>query len=125
MHELSIAQSLFNQVEEVMRRESLVSLEAVEVEIGAMQMVVPDALQMAWTALCDGTDLQGTRLDLRELPARAKCRICSKVFEPEVDCYLCPDCKVADVEIIEGNAITLKSLTGDTNAPAIEKENTL
>ncbi|MFP4381768.1 MAG: hydrogenase maturation nickel metallochaperone HypA [Candidatus Sumerlaeia bacterium] len=113
MHEMSIASSLFQQVEEITRDQAIHDVSEVEVEIGVLQLVVPEALVMAWDALRKDTCLQDATLKIVEVAPLARCRQCGKEFEPSVDMFLCPDCTIADVEILAGNDIILKSIIGE------------
>jgi len=86
-------------------------IEEVEVEVGLMRLVVPEALELAWQAACEGTAAEGASITITEVPLAARCRSCGRTFDPEIDNYLCPDCNEADVEICAGNDIVLKTVT--------------
>ncbi len=86
-------------------------VETVEVAIGEMELVVPDALVMAWQAASEGTLAEGAELTMVNVPARATCRQCGESFAPAVDDFLCPACGQADVEIVAGNEILLMAVT--------------
>jgi len=112
MHEFSIAAALIRQVLDIAAQNDLERIEVVELEVGAMQMVVPEALEMAFAAMSEGTPAAGAVLKQEEVPARAECRSCKKSYNAGIDQYLCPHCGRADAEIVAGRDIILKSLTG-------------
>ena len=114
MHEMSIATSLADSLLELARQQHAARIEAVELEVGALRLVVPEALQMAFTAVTAGTLAEGATLKLLEVPAVAECRQCAARFEPTIDNYLCPHCHEADVQIVAGNDIVLKSVVCQT-----------
>lgn len=118
MHEMSIATELLavtlSTVEEHADQLSPANgpcVELVEVEIGLLQQVVFEALELAWQAVSDGTAAEGATLTLTETAAIARCRWCGETFVPTIDNYLCPTCSKADVEICAGNDILLRSIT--------------
>lgn len=115
MHEMSIAVELVRQTCNALeaRPEALRATE-VEVELGVLQLVVPEALEQAWLAATEGTSLEGTALTMHETPASGRCRACGREFPVSVDTYLCPGCGEADVTVLAGNAIILKSIECET-----------
>lgn len=115
MHELSIATALIKQVLDVAGQNGLVKVEKVELEVGALQLVVPEALETAFSMVTEGTTAAGAVLVQREVPARARCRRCDHLFDPAIDFYLCPECGRADAEILAGRDIILSSLSGPVN----------
>jgi hydrogenase nickel incorporation protein HypA/HybF len=62
MHELSIAMSLVQLVEEQVAAEPAADVIAVDVRIGDLASVVPEALQFAWGPATEGTRLEGSQL---------------------------------------------------------------
>ena len=114
MHEISIATELINQVLGLVIQHNLVKVDEVEIEVGILRQVVPEAMDMAWETISEGTSAEGSKLKLVEIAASAECRSCSCVFQPEIYNFLCPQCHQADIRIEIGNEIILKSLSGET-----------
>lgn len=112
MHEMAIAVELVRQLEALAQEHHLKQVEVVAVKAGLLRQVVPEALEMAFAAMAEGTCAAGARLEFHVAPPLAKCRACECRFEPAVDDFLCPQCRQADVEIVEGNDIVLTSVTG-------------
>ncbi len=115
MHEMAIASDLIRQVVDTAEQHKATRVREIELEVGAMRLVVLDALRLAFEAVTEGTVAEGATLTLVEIPPRAECRVCEHSFEPAIDCYLCPRCEKADVKIVAGNDIILRSLSCDTN----------
>ena len=113
MHEMSIATALVDQVLAVGRENDAVRVVEVEVELGEMQQVAPEAREVAFAAVTSGTMAEGATLTLNEKAIRARCRKCGGEFSAQVDMYACPQCQLADVEIIEGDDILLRSVVCD------------
>ena len=113
---MSIAVSLVDQLLELARQQRACRIEEVELETGVLQQVVPEALELAFKVASEGTVADGATLKLVEVPAVAECRPCGHRFEPAIDDYRCPRCERADVRIVAGNDIVLKTVvcqTGD------------
>ena len=115
MHEMSIATALLEGVIEAAERAGASRVTSVVLQVGAFKLVVPEAMQMAWEAVREGTLADGATLHLEEVPAEARCRRCDQRFRPEIDySFLCPQCEKADVEIVAGDDIVLRSLEFET-----------
>jgi hydrogenase nickel incorporation protein HypA/HybF len=112
VHEMSIATALIEQVLEHAEKNNLSHVEDVLIEVGALQLVVPEALEAAFAASSIGTPAADAVLRQEEVAIQARCRSCSHAFHPAIDRYLCPQCGHADAEIIAGRDIILKSLSG-------------
>jgi hydrogenase nickel incorporation protein HypA/HybF len=93
VHELSIAASLLDGVLRAAEQAGATRVELVEVEVGAMRLVVPEVLQVAWEAVRAETLAAGATLKIEEVAAQAECRQCGACFEPDIDySFLCPYC---------------------------------
>ena len=92
MHEMAIATDLYDQVIGIVQSQGPMTVQEIEIEIGALQLVVPEAIQMAWEAIREDTPLAGAVLRITEVKPSARCRQCGRVFEPEIAYYRCPDC---------------------------------
>jgi hydrogenase nickel incorporation protein HypA/HybF len=114
MHEMPIAQGIIDQVQQVASENDAQLVTRIEVDLGEMRMVVPEALDAAFKAVSNGTIAEGAQLIMNDIPAEACCNVCQHRFKPDVEgCFLCPNCQQADVEIVEGKDIILRSITCD------------
>ena len=77
MHELSIAQGIVTLVDEAARGRRIAR---VNVEIGAMSGVAPDAIAFSFDLVTQGTCAEGAKLNIIEIPARARCEDCGLDF---------------------------------------------
>ncbi len=115
MHELSIAVQLVEQVLAAAAENDAARVTVVRLDVGAMQLVVPEAMQTAFAASVQGTVAEGAELLINEVEAKARCRECGHGFAPEIGNYMCPECLQANAEIIQGRDILLTSLECVTN----------
>ena len=111
MHELSIATELIRCVLSVAEQHGADHVEEVVVEAGQMKAIVPEALEMAWQTVTEGTGAEGARMTLIEIPIQARCRQCGRQYQPGVSDYVCPACGEADADITAGNDLVLKSIS--------------
>lgn len=123
MHEAAIASAIIDQALAAAAQHGVVRICQIEVEVGALQQVVPEALQIAFEAASEDTPAANAELILTVEKAVALCHGCRCEFEPDVEhmSFLCPKCEKADIEIIAGNHITLKSLVCDSDEEAVAK----
>jgi len=110
MHEMSIAVQLVDQVVELARRHQATRVEEIEVAAGVMRQVVPEALEFAFSFASEGTLAAGARLHVVEEELLAVCNDCGCKFVPRIDNFLCVRCERANVRLIAGNDIILKSV---------------
>ena len=112
MHEMSLAIGLMEQIHEVAQQNNLKCVEEVELQTGVLRQVVPEMMQAAFNAVAQETLAQDAKLTIVEVPAVVQCNLCQKKFSPKLDNFSCPDCKKADVLVLEGEDIILKSVQG-------------
>ncbi len=115
MHEMSIAVDMIGQIERIAAEHGVSRIERIELEVGILRLVVPEALQDAFAAVAAGTVAEGAELAMVETPARARCGACGVEYTVGVEDYLCPHCGQAAGQILAGNDIIIKSLVGDTD----------
>ena len=72
MHELSIADAI---VRIALAHAGERRIESVEVKVGHLRQVVPDALAFAFTLVSEGTRAEGAELVMEVVPAAGVCRI--------------------------------------------------
>ena len=108
MHELAIADAVVGIVS---RHAGGRRVAAVEVQVGHLRQVVPDALAFAFTLVAEGTDAEGAELVMEEVPAAGICRACG--FESEWSGFplACAACGGLDVELVRGEELLVDALT--------------
>jgi hydrogenase nickel incorporation protein HypA/HybF len=106
VHELAITQSIVDQVAERMagRRVTEVAL-----EIGPLSGVVADSVRFCFDLVTVGTPLEGASLHIDEPGGTAHCTACETEFAVPDLLLLCP-CGSADVRIVSGDELLIKSV---------------
>jgi hydrogenase nickel incorporation protein HypA/HybF len=115
MHELSIAEALVDIVERHARGRRVVE---VEVQVGALRQVVPDALSFAFALVCHGTVADGATLVLHEVPAAGRCARCGAESELDAFPLTCRACGSWELEVTRGEELRVEALVCD-EAPAM------
>jgi hydrogenase nickel incorporation protein HypA/HybF len=106
MHELSIAEAI---VEVAVRHAAGRRVSAVEVRVGALRQVVPEALEFAFSLVAEGTALDGARLQLVRVAARGRCRAC------DADCVMddfplrCVRCGSLEMDLLAGEELSVEA----------------
>ncbi len=107
MHELSIADAILHiALDHAHGRE----IEAVEVKLGHLRQVVPDALAFAWTLVAEGTPAEGAELQMEIVPAAGTCRACGTETEFDGFPLACAACGGLDVELVRGEELLVDAL---------------
>ena len=78
--------------------------------IGALSGVVPDALRFAFEALAPGTAAERAELAIENIPARFWCANCAKEFASDDLFAECPDCHKPSGELRAGREMEVASL---------------
>jgi len=105
VHELAITQSVVDAVGE---HAAGARVSRVNVRIGKLSGVVPDAMRFCFELVTEGTALQGAELVIDEPTGNARCRSCGGRFALADLILLCP-CGSADVEVTSGRELTVQS----------------
>lgn len=121
MHELSIAHSLVETVEDALNDKPDVKVTAVHLRLGVLSGVEADSLRFCFDIATADTRLVGAKLVIETVPARAFCPVCDRDVSPAAPhWYRCPECggscgklsagrdlQIASVEVLDPNEETI------------------
>jgi hydrogenase nickel incorporation protein HypA/HybF len=107
VHELSIASAIVAVASEHARGRRV---STVEVKIGRLRQVVPDALAFAFELAAEGTEVEGAELVVEHVTARVACRDCGAERELTAWPFACPSCRSVHVEVVGGDELLVESL---------------
>ena len=111
MHELSIALSMIDQIEEESKSRGGLAIEAVHLKLGIFSGVDKEALSFAWELACQGSPLERSRLVIESIPLVIYCEACQKDrVPPSVYQLSCPECGTPGQKIVTGREIEVVSL---------------
>ncbi len=82
----------------------------IDLSVGELSGVVPDALMFAFDVVSAGTPAEGANLHLTTVPTLCYCAHCHREFYPMSLIYACPHCHHLSNDIREGKDLELVSL---------------
>lgn len=110
MHELSVALSIVEAVEEEAERHPG-HVEAIHLRLGPLAGVVKEALLSAWDLACEGSRLAGVRLLVEDVPIVIYCPTCQSNQAPtSVQWLCCAKCDTPAREIVQGRELEVRAL---------------
>lgn len=110
MHEMSIAQSILDIVDEYMTKENGGRLLEVAVEVGELTAVVPDSLSFCYEALVENSPYQDSKIRINIIPLTGTCSNCSKSFKIKNFEFLCPACQSPGISVEGGQELRISHL---------------
>lgn len=116
MHELSLATSVVEYLEDLSREQGLKKIDAVYIEIGGMTHVDPVQFRFSFKLVCKGTAAEGCRLYIRKRSPILKCEECKKEVRINIKdlgsvSFRCPSCG-GNLKIERGRELLLKRVKG-------------
>jgi hydrogenase nickel incorporation protein HypA/HybF len=113
MHELSVAQALVEQVEELAKQHGATGIHLIRVRIGPLAGIVGDMLATAFPLAAAGTIAESTRLELVESAIRVRCRTCGAETEAQANKLVCGACGDWQTEVVSGDELILETVELD------------
>ena len=107
MHELGIAESILNRVQEESLRHAGARPTKVGVRIGELSGVDPDSLSFAFEVLVKSVPLEGLSLQIDYRKRIQRCAACGCEFETSILFCSCPDCGSCDSRCIAGHELDI------------------
>ncbi len=107
MHELGITQEILAIACEVSEGRPI---QKIEVEVGKLAAVLPDAVQFCFEVCREGTPAERAVLSIIEVPGKARCRKCSTELTLEVPFGYC-SCGESDLDWLSGDELRVKTIT--------------
>ncbi|HEX4386836.1 MAG TPA: hydrogenase maturation nickel metallochaperone HypA [Myxococcales bacterium] len=106
MHELGIAQQV---VELAVSRCEGERITRIDLEVGQLSAVLPDALLFCFDAASAGTRAEGAELRIIQVPGRARCRACGAELQLSRPFGRCA-CGETDLEWLSGDELRIKQM---------------
>jgi hydrogenase nickel incorporation protein HypA/HybF len=110
MHEMSLAESVLQLIEDAARTQKFRRVRTVVLEIGALAAVEPDAMHFCFDAVTRGSIAEGARLEILDKPGEGWCNECGKMVLLRERFGLCPECGGTRVKITGGNEMRVQEL---------------
>lgn len=111
MHELSIALSIVEIATESLEKNGGGKVDTLYLKLGQLSGVVKEALLFSWELACADTVLEGSRLEIEEVPVVVNCAVCQAERKLDsINSFSCPVCQTLAPEIVQGKEIELTAL---------------
>jgi hydrogenase nickel incorporation protein HypA/HybF len=111
VHELSIALSLLEEIEDAARREGATSVARVRLRVGRMSGVARDALQFAWEMARAGTVAADAELHIEDVEVALYCAHCRIERSPLAGTGLtCGTCGTIAANVVRGRELELVAM---------------
>ena len=111
MHELSIAMSILDVVEEEADRRGEGRIAAIHLRLGPLSGVVREALLSAFELAREGTAMSDCELLIEDVPLVAFCPVCGIDREiPSVQYLCCPVCDTPTPDVVSGREMDVVAM---------------
>lgn len=110
MHELSVCQSLLDQVEAIARQHGAIRVERILLQVGPLSGVEPALLRNAWPLACAQTIAESAELVIEPAAVRVRCTSCGAETEATPNRLLCGACGDWRTRLVSGDEMLLANL---------------
>jgi hydrogenase nickel incorporation protein HypA/HybF len=111
MHELSIAYNLVEIASQAAAQARAARVKTVNLRIGQLSGVVKDALLFSYEIAAVGTVLEGSVLQIEDVPVAVYCASCDVTSVlPNLQSFCCPQCGRPTADIRQGRELEIQSL---------------
>jgi hydrogenase nickel incorporation protein HypA/HybF len=110
MHEMSLAESVLQIVEDAAQARQFSRVRTVVLEIGSLAAVEPEAMRFCFDAVTRGTLAEDALLEIVETPGAGWCLDCARTVPLQEQFALCPECGGGRVQITAGSEMRVKEL---------------
>ena len=113
MHELALARSLIELVNDHAARNNAARVKQINIRLGRMSAMTR-ALHVSFSAAARGTSCEDAILYIDEIPLTVFCQSCDGVKTPSGPYnFRCPDCGMATPKVVTGREMELASIVLD------------
>lgn len=110
MHEMSLAESVLQIIEDAACKQKFTRVKTVWLEIGQLACVEKESMRFCFDAAMSGSIAEHARLEIVEIAGRGQCVKCAleipvaALYEP------CPNCGSYEVRVTGGDEMRVKEL---------------
>ena len=111
MHEFSIALSIVDIAADAAAKNKVHIVREIEVEIGQIAGVIPEALEFAWESARKNTPVAEAVLKIRQVELEVRCHACGSRYKPAELYGACPGCGEIQPEILSGKELRVVAIS--------------
>jgi hydrogenase nickel incorporation protein HypA/HybF len=113
MHEMSIAMNIIELASSAAQAEGAGRIQTIELEIGTLAGVMPEALEFCFEAAARDTLAEGATLTILSIPAAGRCLDCQQESPMNSLTSQCHHCGAWLLDITTGTELKIKAITID------------
>lgn len=117
MHELSMAQGIFQTVMDTAEENNAIEVTKVIVEVGHLAMINPEQLSFLLDVIKEDTIADKAEFVINEIPVEIECKECGYVGDVSIDgldhyapIIKCPNCDTPRITVKNGRDIIVKKI---------------
>ena len=110
MHEISLAESMLQIIENAAHTQGFTRVKTVWLEIGQLACVEQESLRFAFDVVMRGSIAEQARLEIIEAVGQGRCEKCAQSFPLAALYESCPACGSYDVKVTGGDGMRVKEL---------------
>jgi len=115
MHEMALMGEILQVIEQDSKEKGIGIIEKVELIVGEISNVMPDALTMAFDIFKEQNPhflMTEATLIIHFEEAGAECVLCGRQYKPDQRIAICPDCQFPSGKITSGETFKILSYEG-------------
>jgi hydrogenase nickel incorporation protein HypA/HybF len=113
MHEFSLAVNIYEIVEETVRKNNVLKVSEVVLDVGNLSGVELQSLETALLCLKPGSIIENGVFRINPITGEGICSDCQKKFVMKNLLEPCPQCGSYRISIISGKELVVKSITAE------------
>lgn len=110
MHEMSLAESVLQIIEDAANAQNFSKVKTVILEIGQLAAVEPEAMRFCFDAVIAGSIAEGATLEIIDTPGAGWCPQCAASVPVTEQIGTCPQCGGFRVQVTSGTEMRVKEL---------------
>lgn len=110
MHEMSLAESIREIVDDAREKHAFVRVRTIVLALGELAAVEPDSLRFCFEAVMKGGPGEGAELCIQEVPGQGYCPACAGSVALHALYDACPACGAYGVEVTGGDRMQVLEL---------------
>jgi hydrogenase nickel incorporation protein HypA/HybF len=107
MHEMSVAQNIFEIVRKNVPEGSEEKVSKIHLKVGELSGIVPDSLLFCIDILKEESDFKNVSIEIEQVPITAHCQLCGKNSQLEYGVFFCPNCQSTSIELLTGRELNI------------------
>ncbi len=107
MHEMSVAQNIFDIVRKNIPEESEEKVVKIHLKVGELSGVVPDSLSFCIDIIKDESNFKNVFIEIEQVPITAHCQLCGKTSQLEFGVFFCPNCQSTNIKLLTGRELDI------------------